>query len=170
MDLLTGDLRFNPRLLEFMEKDRTRIERAMLKPETPETAEQVQSLASQKITAVFTSTNAVEAIINQFSKAPDWSIYCLGGVTKDLVYNFFGESAVAATSASATTDSVGDELTVPVGICASGFSGDGGDEVCSSSGRSCCGTVSLIVHSFQLTDISGKFDVKSSLHELMVDP
>ena len=83
---------------------------------------------------------------------------------------FASESAVAATSASATTDSVGDELTVPVGICASGFSGDGGDEVCSSSGRSCCGTVSLIVHSFQLTDISGKFDVESSVHELMVDP
>ncbi len=63
---------------------------------------QIQELANQKITAVFTSTNAVEAIITQFSKVPDWTIYCLGGITKDVVYYFFGEPAVAETAKNAT--------------------------------------------------------------------
>ena len=69
---------------------------------SPEVIEQIQSFATQKITAVFTSMNAAEAIITKLATVPDWSIYCLGGITKDVAYYFFGEASVAATAKNAT--------------------------------------------------------------------
>jgi len=64
--------------------------------------QQIEAFALQKIVAVFTSVNAVEAVIKHLTLIPDWSIFCLGGITKELVYGFFGEANVAATAKNAT--------------------------------------------------------------------
>ena len=69
---------------------------------TPQIIQQIQAFALQKIVAVFTSINAVEAVIKHLPAIPDWRIFCLGGITKELAYNFFGEAKVAATAKNAT--------------------------------------------------------------------
>jgi uroporphyrinogen-III synthase len=65
---------------------------------SPDTIQQIISLAGKKITAVFTSMNAVEAVTANLSSKPDWKIFCMGGATKELVFNFFGEAAVIASA------------------------------------------------------------------------
>ena len=69
---------------------------------TPQIVQQIQAFALQKIVAVFTSINAVETVIKHLPVIPDWSIFCLGGITKELVYDFFGEAKVSATAKNAT--------------------------------------------------------------------
>ncbi len=68
---------------------------------SPGIIQQISSFATQKITAVFTSMNAVESVIIQLTFIPDWDIYCLGGITKELVFDFFGEDKVIATAKNA---------------------------------------------------------------------
>ena len=55
----------------------------------------IRELSNQKITVVFTSTNAVNAVARFISKQPGWKIFCIGSTTKTLVKKFFGEGAVA---------------------------------------------------------------------------
>jgi len=55
----------------------------------------IRELSNQKITVVFTSTNAVNAVARFISKQPSWKIFCIGSTTKTLVKKFFGEGAVA---------------------------------------------------------------------------
>lgn len=62
----------------------------------------IRAWEAKKITAVFTSRNAVEAVTRQLSSRPDWQIYCIGGITKELVFKFFGEAAVIASAKNAT--------------------------------------------------------------------
>jgi uroporphyrinogen-III synthase len=71
-------------------------------------AAQVKHLAQKKITAIFTSINAVEAVVSQLTHIPDWTICCLGGMTKDIIIDFFGESKIAITAknASALADKI----------------------------------------------------------------
>lgn len=64
---------------------------------------QIKELALKKIIAVFTSMNAVDAVTSQLTTAPDWSIYCVGGMTKETVFNFFGANAVKGTGKNAKT-------------------------------------------------------------------
>ena len=66
-----------------------------------EIVETVNVLAVKKITAIFTSTNAVEAVIQRLSTKPDWNIFCIGGVTKETVIGFFGEKAIKGTARNA---------------------------------------------------------------------
>jgi uroporphyrinogen-III synthase len=68
-----------------------------------EVIEAIQSLAAKKITAIFTSLNAVEAVITRFSAKPDWEIFCIGGVTKEEIVNFFGANAVKGSARNAET-------------------------------------------------------------------
>lgn len=63
----------------------------------------IQNLAVQKITAVFTSTNAVDAVTAHLKNIPDWNIFCVGGTTKETVFNFFGEKSVKGTARNAKT-------------------------------------------------------------------
>lgn len=67
-----------------------------------ELVQQIQSYQSQKINVVFTSMNAVDAVVQQLSSKPDWTIFSIGGATKDAVINFFGEQSIAATAKNAT--------------------------------------------------------------------
>ncbi len=63
---------------------------------------EIQLYAGKEITVVFTSMNAVEAVIKKLTFKPTWNIYCLGGITKELVSDFFGESSISATARNAT--------------------------------------------------------------------
>ena len=65
--------------------------------------QQIKTLAAKKITAVFTSMNAVDAVTTQLKNIPDWYIFCVGGATKETIFNFFGEKAVKGTAKNAKT-------------------------------------------------------------------
>jgi uroporphyrinogen-III synthase len=67
---------------------------------TTNVIEQVQKLASEKITAVFTSMNAVESVSLHIAGKPNWEIYCIGGATKTLVQATFGNHSIQATAKS----------------------------------------------------------------------
>ncbi len=64
--------------------------------------QQLQSLANETITAVFTSMNAVNAVASQLPQVPQWKIFCTGGITKEYVIKYFGEASIAATAKNAT--------------------------------------------------------------------
>ncbi|HEY4287729.1 MAG TPA: uroporphyrinogen-III synthase [Puia sp.] len=63
--------------------------------------QRVGVLGTQKLVAVFTSTNAVEVVGKWISEAKEWTIFCIGGATRQLVSRFFGEEAIADTAESA---------------------------------------------------------------------
>jgi uroporphyrinogen-III synthase len=66
---------------------------------TQQEIEQAYLLSS---TVVFTSMNAVDAVIAwQDGQQPDWVIYCMGNTTKLLLKENFGEHSVAGTASSA---------------------------------------------------------------------
>ncbi|RFM29733.1 uroporphyrinogen-III synthase [Deminuibacter soli] len=69
---------------------------------TEEVATLVQQYSLQNIVVVFTSMSAVEAVIMQLNIKPNWQIFCMGGVTKDLVIDFFGNAAIIGTARNAT--------------------------------------------------------------------
>lgn len=68
-----------------------------------EVIQEIKSLETKKIVAVFTSMNAVESVIKQLHAKPDWQIFSMGGVTKDLANSFFGDASLLATAKNATT-------------------------------------------------------------------
>ncbi|CAN5124499.1 uroporphyrinogen-III synthase [soil metagenome] len=61
----------------------------------------IKKIGTQNTVVVFTSMNAVDAVTNQLSNIPEWTIYCVGGMTKETIFNFFGETAVAASAKNA---------------------------------------------------------------------
>jgi uroporphyrinogen-III synthase len=62
----------------------------------------IVALLSQKLTVVFTSMNAVEAVAVHLNHArPDWKIFCIGSTTKKLVKEHFGINSIAGTADSA---------------------------------------------------------------------
>jgi uroporphyrinogen-III synthase len=83
--------------------------------------QRVEVLGTQKLVAVFTSTNAVEVVAewtgakqSAGGRAPfagdgvpltggggDWTIFCIGAATRQLVSRHFGEGAIADTAESA---------------------------------------------------------------------
>jgi len=63
----------------------------------------ITMLLSEKLIAVFTSMNAVEAVVVHLNDAkPDWKIFCIGSTTKNLVKEYFGENSIAGTADSAS--------------------------------------------------------------------
>ncbi len=67
-----------------------------------ELIQQIQSLQSKKITAVFTSVNSVESVAKHLTVKPDWKIFSIGGATKEMVLKFFEEKSILATAKNAT--------------------------------------------------------------------
>lgn len=57
---------------------------------------QIERLAGQKITALFTSMNAVEAV-GKLAPNDIWDIGCIGYATKKLVAKYFDENNIIAT-------------------------------------------------------------------------
>ena len=77
----------------------------------------VQDLRLRPLQVVFTSMNAVEAVVNHLSQQrsgdamvgpagdpamADWKIFCIGAATRQLVESHFGVTAIAGTAPSAS--------------------------------------------------------------------
>ena len=68
----------------------------------PVTEQRIYDFANQKITAVFISTNAVDAIAGFIpANITSWKIFCTGNTTKKMVKKIFGEENICATADSA---------------------------------------------------------------------
>ena len=63
--------------------------------------ESVRATSDKASTVIFTSTNAVEAVVSFIANKPNWDIYCIGGATKDAVIEVFGEAAIKSLAKSA---------------------------------------------------------------------
>ncbi|HRN58151.1 MAG TPA: uroporphyrinogen-III synthase [Agriterribacter sp.] len=66
-----------------------------------ETTAFIQSLAQQQLTVIFTSVNAVNAVISQLTAVPPWKIFCIGGATKSALLRFFNSASIIATAKNA---------------------------------------------------------------------
>jgi uroporphyrinogen-III synthase len=67
-----------------------------------DTQQEVEQIALQYATVVFTSMNAVESVITMLDQqVPEWNIYCMGNTTQELIRNYFGEQAVKGTGNNA---------------------------------------------------------------------
>lgn len=65
--------------------------------------QQIEDIFQQSAVVVFTSMNAVEAVAGELAgRRPDWSIYCIGTATAELVKNNFGEAAIAGVANNAS--------------------------------------------------------------------
>jgi len=66
-------------------------------------AQQVQTLAGESLVVIFTSMNAVEAVVNMFAGARvvSWKIFCIGAATRKLVEKHFGDASIAGMAPSA---------------------------------------------------------------------
>lgn len=69
--------------------------------QTIEVQQEIEQAFIQSATVIFTSMNAVEAVISYEEDKPDWTIYCLGNTTRNLVIKYFGEDRIAGTANSA---------------------------------------------------------------------
>jgi uroporphyrinogen-III synthase len=69
----------------------------MIKTTTTADDELLRALKQRRLTAVFTSANAVEAV----GGGGDWEVYCLSGATRRAVVEKFGEEAIAGVADSA---------------------------------------------------------------------
>jgi len=68
-------------------------------------AEEVRKYATEEIAVVFTSMNAVEAIMDVLEVDginPEWTIYSMGGTTQQLIKSYFVESELVATATNST--------------------------------------------------------------------
>jgi uroporphyrinogen-III synthase len=62
----------------------------------------INKLLTQRLTVIFTSTNAVNAVAKFLSATlPDWKIYCIGGITRESVITHFTAPLIAGTAANA---------------------------------------------------------------------
>ena len=67
--------------------------------------EEIKELASKPITAVFTSMNGAEAVIETLRKyelQPAWNIYCMGAATQTLIRKYCVSATIAGTGKNAT--------------------------------------------------------------------
>lgn len=70
--------------------------------QTIDILEEIDHVFLQSAVVVFTSMNAVEAVATRLEdQQPDWSIYCIGNTTANLVKKYFGENCIAGTASSA---------------------------------------------------------------------
>ncbi len=68
-----------------------------------DTQQEVEQIALQYATVVFTSMNAVESVITMLDQqVPEWNIYCMGNTTQELIRNYFGEQAIRNTGNNAS--------------------------------------------------------------------
>lgn len=66
-----------------------------------ETAEAINRLAQESVYAVFTSSNAVEAVSQLINNKPDWKIFCVGKITADLANKCFDNSVIGIANDAA---------------------------------------------------------------------
>lgn len=67
--------------------------------EDVEVQQEIEQAALQRAAVVFTSMNAVKAVTDMLhQQVPEWHIYCIGHKTQELVSDYFGAQAIAATA------------------------------------------------------------------------
>ena len=67
--------------------------------EDVEVQQEIEQAALQRAAIVFTSMNAVKAVTDMLDQqVPEWRIYCIGHKTQELVSDYFGAQAIAATA------------------------------------------------------------------------
>ncbi len=65
--------------------------------------QEIEQIALQNATVVFTSMNAAEFVITMLDhQIPDWNIYCMGNTTVQIIQGYFGKQAIAGTANSAS--------------------------------------------------------------------
>lgn len=69
--------------------------------EDQKVSDTIENYIQQNITAIFTSMNAVDAIVRHLKQRPEWKIYYIGNTTKKLFSDNFGKENIAGTAASA---------------------------------------------------------------------
>ncbi|MEO8770885.1 MAG: uroporphyrinogen-III synthase [Ferruginibacter sp.] len=70
--------------------------------ESVEIQQEIEAALNASATVVFTSMNAVEAVHeNIIDENPEWTIYCIGNTTKQLVKKYFPLSEIVGTADSA---------------------------------------------------------------------
>ena len=70
--------------------------------QTIEVQQEIEQVAIKTTTVIFTSKNAVEAVVTGLEdQQPDWNIYCIGHNTKELVSSHFGEEKIWGTADNA---------------------------------------------------------------------
>ncbi len=70
--------------------------------QTIEVQQEIEWASVQEATVVFTSMNAVEAVIEMLDgHIPQWNIYCMGYKTRQLVTDYFGEDVIYGTADNA---------------------------------------------------------------------
>ena len=70
--------------------------------QTIEVQQEIEQAYLQSATVVFTSMNAVDAVVAwQDGQQPDWVIYCMGNTTKKLLQESFGTHSVVGTAGNA---------------------------------------------------------------------
>lgn len=68
-----------------------------------EVQQEIEWASVEQAVVVFTSMNAVEAVTGMLDEfVPEWSIYCMGYKTKQLVSAYFGEHAISGTADNAS--------------------------------------------------------------------
>lgn len=68
-----------------------------------EVQQEIEQAYLQSATVVFTSMNAVTAVLAwQDDQQPDWVIFCMGNTTKKLLQENFGTHSVVGTASNAT--------------------------------------------------------------------
>ncbi len=66
------------------------------------TQQEIENIASQSATIVFTSMNAVESVVEElWEQSPEWDIYCIGNNTQKKVREYFGENSITGTAGNA---------------------------------------------------------------------
>ncbi len=59
-----------------------------------DTREKIQFYARKSLYAIFTSANAVRAVVSVLRNIPEWKIFCVGSETRKRAALFFGASAI----------------------------------------------------------------------------
>ena len=71
--------------------------------QTIEVQQEVEQASIKSTTVIFTSKNAVEAVIPLLEdQQPDWNIYCIGHATMESVATYFGEDKIFSTADNAS--------------------------------------------------------------------
>ncbi len=63
--------------------------------------DRINDYIKQTITAIFTSMNAVNAVVKHIKQPVNWKIYCIGITTKNTVADHFGNGCIAGTASNA---------------------------------------------------------------------
>ena len=67
-----------------------------------ETQQEIEHVSTMTATVVFTSRNAVEAVVTELDGyQPDWQIFCISHATREAVEKFFHKNSIAGTAANA---------------------------------------------------------------------